>query len=97
MTLLRTAQEGLSNVAKHADASHAGITLSFMDDAVALDVRDDGIGLATQANGDGVGFGLIGMRQRVEQLSGTVEIESEPGAGTAVSVTIPIPRGDDDE
>ncbi len=97
VTLLRAAQEGLSNVAKHADASHTGITLSFMDDAVALDVRDDGIGLATQANGDGVGFGLIGMRQRVEQLSGTMEIESEPGAGTAVSVTIPIPRGDDDE
>lgn len=97
VTLLRAAQEGLSNVAKHAGATQTGITLSFMDDAVVLDMRDDGVGFAT-ANGHrkAGSYGLLGMRQRVERLDGIVEIESEPGGGTAVSVTIPTPRGAED-
>ena len=98
VTLLRAAQESLSNIAKHAAASNAGITLSFMEDAVALDVRDDGVGFLSGGNGAaGQGFGLIGMRQRVDQLSGRIEIESEPGGGTAVSVTLPTPIGADDD
>ena len=44
MALLRTAQEALANVAKHANASRAGLTLSYMGDVVTLDVRDDGVG-----------------------------------------------------
>ena len=92
VVLLRAAQESLSNVAKHAGASHTGITLSFMDDVVTLDVRDDGIGFAGgNGGGDPGGYGLIGMRQRVEGLEGTLEIESGPGQGTAISVTIPSP------
>jgi signal transduction histidine kinase len=100
IALLRAAQECLSNVAKHARASHTGITLSFMDEAITLDVRDDGVGFATSRGNSGPrvgGYGLIGMRQRAEQLEGTVAIESRPGEGTAVSVTIPAPtrgRGD---
>ena len=91
VTLLRTAQEALANVAKHAGATRVGLTLSFMDDDVALDVRDDGAGfdpagLRTTAEG---GFGLTAMRQRVEGLAGMLEIESEPGAGTAISACIP--------
>jgi signal transduction histidine kinase len=91
VALLRAAQEGLSNIAKHASASHTGITLSFMDDVVTLDVRDDGHGFVPGHNGGGErgGYGLIGMRQRVEQLEGTVAVESHLGEGTAVSVTIP--------
>ena len=91
VALLRAAQEGLSNVAKHAGASHTGITLSFMDGVVTLDVRDDGTGFLPGRNGGGRrgGYGLIGMRQRVEQLAGTVAIESHPGDGTAVSIMIP--------
>jgi signal transduction histidine kinase len=100
VTLLRVAQEALANVAKHARASRAGVTLSYMEDVVTLDVRDDGAGFTTPqpaapqpaANGhpatDG-GFGLIAMRQRVTRLAGQLEIESEPGAGTAVSASLP--------
>jgi len=91
VTLLRTAQEALANVAKHAAATRVGLTLSFMDDEVALDVRDDGAGFdpaGLRVSADG-GFGLTAMRQRVEGLSGTLEIESEAGAGTAVSACIP--------
>jgi signal transduction histidine kinase len=91
VALLRTAQEALANVAKHAGATRAGLTLSFMGDVVTLDVRDDGIGFdpAEQRPGDGSGFGLVGMRQRVGRVAGSLAIESEPGGGTAVSARVP--------
>jgi signal transduction histidine kinase len=65
-----------------------------MGDIVSIDVRDDGIGLdpAALTNGNsssGSGFGLTAMRQRVEGLAGTLEVESEPGAGTAISAFLP--------
>ncbi len=102
VTLLRVAQEALANVAKHAGASRAGVTLSYMEDVVSLDVRDDGAGFVPPArpnapNGSlaGGGFGLIAMRQRVSRLAGPLEIESEPGSGTAVSASQPaIPLGE---
>src|SRR5207244_4322046 len=103
VTLLRVAQEALANVARHASASRAGVTLSYMEDVVSLDVRDDGVGFAV-AEGNGHlngetpaagGFGLIAMRQRVSRLAGQLEIESEPGVGTAVSASLPaIPLGE---
>jgi len=93
VTLLRVAQEALANVAKHAHASRAGVTLSYMEDVVTLDVRDDGTGFnGTGFDGNaaaGGGFGLIAMRQRVTRLAGQLEIESEPGEGTAVSASLP--------
>ncbi|MFD6072855.1 sensor histidine kinase, partial [Amycolatopsis lurida] len=98
VTLLRAAQEALANVAKHAKAGRVGITLSYMEDLVTLDVRDDGVGFeptAQRASGsaDG-GFGLAGMRQRVQRLAGRLDIESEPGGGTAISASVPaIPAG----
>ncbi|AOS65024.1 sensor histidine kinase [Actinoalloteichus hymeniacidonis] len=98
VTLLRAAQEALVNVAKHAKAERVGLTLSYMEDLVTLDVRDDGIGFdpddqraAISTNG---GFGLAGMRQRVQRLAGRLDIESEPGGGTAISASVPaIPAG----
>ena len=96
VTLLRTAQEALANVQKHAHARRARLTLSFMGDVVALDVRDDGIGFDAQRPepASGGGFGLQGMRQRVARVAGTLVIESEPGGGTAVSARVPaIPTG----
>jgi len=96
--LLRTAQEALTNVAKHAGATRVGVTLSYMDDEVVLDVRDDGAGfdlvsvrdagnIAPERAG---GFGLCVMRQRIEGQSGTFRVESEPGFGTAISVSVPV-------
>ncbi|ONI75395.1 two-component sensor histidine kinase [Actinosynnema sp. ALI-1.44] len=98
VTLLRTAQEALANVAKHARASRVGLTLSYMEDLVSIDVRDDGVGFdpnAKRANGStNGGFGLAGMRQRVQRLAGQLDIESEPGGGTAISASVPaIPAG----
>ena len=104
VTLLRVAQEALANVAKHATAGHAWVTLSYMEDVVTLDVRDNGAGFAQPGPGNergnepgneqsraghSGGFGLIAMRQRVNRLAGQLAIESEPGAGTAVSASLP--------
>ena len=93
IALLRTGQEALANVGKHASASRVGVTLSYMEDVVTLDVRDDGIGFDLAGVpgevADGSGFGLIGMRQRVGRIAGRLEIESSPGEGTAVSATVP--------
>ena len=95
VALLRTAQEALANVAKHAAAARVWLTLSYMGDVVVLDVRDDGIGftVAERDARDGSGFGLTGMRQRVARVAGSVAIESEPGGGTAVSARVPADRG----
>jgi len=106
-TLLRAAQEALANVAKHAEATRVGLTLSYMGDVVSLDVRDDGVGFAPDPpnaeaghlNGASAvdqvgGFGLLGMRQRIARVAGTLVVESEPGRGTAVSASVPaIPVG----
>jgi signal transduction histidine kinase len=88
LALLRIAQEALTNVGKHAGATRAGVTLSYMGDVVTLDVRDDGVGFPAGAE-PSAGFGLTSMRQRAQRVAGTLEIESEPGAGTAVSARVP--------
>jgi signal transduction histidine kinase len=85
VALFRVAQEALHNVARHADASRVGVTLSYLHDVVLLDIRDDGRGM----NGQGHGFGLTSMRQRVRGLGGAVEIESAADEGTAISVRVP--------
>ncbi|WBB66216.1 sensor histidine kinase [Micromonospora sp. WMMD812] len=97
VTLLRAAQEALANVARHAAATRVGLTLSYMEDVVTLDVRDDGVGFAGEPpvprHPDG-GYGLTAMRQRVTRVGGELAIESEPGGGTAVSASVPaLPGG----
>ncbi|ALC26588.1 sensor histidine kinase [Streptomyces sp. CFMR 7] len=94
VALLRTAQSALANTVRHAGAGRAEITLSFMDTSVALDVVDDGRGFDPAAvpvdeRGDG-GFGLPAMRSRAATLGGTLSVESAPGQGTALAVTLPV-------
>ena len=97
VTLLRAAQEALTNVRKHARASRAVLTLSYMDDRVALDVRDDGVGFAPDGacaflgEGGATGFGLKAMRERAERAGGALLVESEPGRGTTLAVELPVP------
>ncbi|MFC7547299.1 sensor histidine kinase [Plantactinospora sp. GCM10030261] len=94
VTLLRTAQEALANVAKHAEAGRVGLTLSYMEDQVTLDVRDDGRGFIPAVvpyppPGSDGGYGLTVMRQRIAGVDGQLTIESEPDAGTAISASVP--------
>lgn len=90
VTLLRAAQESLANIDKHAAASRAAITLSYMDGSVSLDTRDDGVGFDTLLPMGPEHFGLAAMEQRVGALGGEMHVESAPGDGTAVSVHIPV-------
>jgi signal transduction histidine kinase len=97
VALLRATQEALANVGRHAEASRAGITLSFTDDSVVLDVRDDGVGFDIGSLPQSDSFGLTAMRGRVGQVDGELHVESAPGDGTAISVRVPIaPAGAQD-
>ncbi len=84
--LYRIVQEALANVYRHAQASEARVHLAFDEQTVTLQVRDDGVGLRPESAG---GRGLGHIRQRVEDLGGTFEIESAPGEGTVVRATLP--------
>ncbi|WP_174556848.1 sensor histidine kinase [Nocardia mexicana] len=86
--LVRVAQGAVSNVVRHAGADRMRITLTYADDAVHLDVVDDGIGIDPAVFARGT-FGLAAMRSRVEEQGGGMNVESEPGH-TAVTVTFPL-------
>ncbi|MBM9620807.1 sensor histidine kinase [Streptomyces zhihengii] len=90
--LLRIAQGALANVREHAGATAAAVTLTYLDDQVVLDVADDGRGFEPAATAPaGVrGHGLPAIRARVQQLGGTLTIESAPGEGTVLSAAIPL-------
>jgi signal transduction histidine kinase len=88
VTLLRSAQEALSNVRRHARAGSVQVTLTFADAEVTLAVRDDGDGFDTASSNGG--FGLGGMRRRVASAGGDVGVTSSPGAGTTVTVRLPV-------
>ncbi|GAA4908999.1 signal transduction histidine kinase [Actinomycetospora succinea] len=86
--LFRTAQEGLTNVRKHAGASRAEVVLDYAAGAVRVEVRDDGRGaLAGGSGGDGVG--LLGLRERAEELGGTLSLGPGADGGCALRVEVP--------
>jgi signal transduction histidine kinase len=88
VVLLRSAQEALSNARKHAGAASVAVSLSYeREGPVVLEVRDDGAGF--DVGSDTGGYGLRGMRSRVELVAGTLAVTSSPGAGTTVRVAIP--------
>jgi signal transduction histidine kinase len=97
VTLLRSSQEALANVRKHAQATTVCVTLSYLGDTVILDVEDNGKGLMQKVEArDGLtsgGFGLVAMRERVAQLGGELFVESEPGEGTTLSISLPLENG----
>ncbi len=84
-------QEALNNVVKHAGAVHATVVARRAEGAVEVEVRDDGAGFEKDA--PGAGRGLVGMRERVAMLGGTIAIDSIPGAGTRVTATVPLGEG----
>lgn len=88
LTVLRGTQEALTNVGRHSGAHSAAVTLSYMGDVVALDVQDDGKGFDPETI-SGTGYGLKGIRERVERLRGSFSIESLPGQGSTISFSVP--------
>ncbi|MDP2369084.1 PAS domain S-box protein [Rhodoferax sp.] len=88
-TLFRIVQEALTNIARHARASHAMVALQDRGDELLLTIADDGCGLSTALEGERKTYGLLGMRERVDMLGGRLAIDSSPGRGTHIEVTIP--------
>lgn len=92
LTLLRTAQEALTNIAKHAEATKATVTLSFAAEEAMLDIRDNGRGFdprVDRADPELGGFGLGALRQRVARVGGRLAVVSRPTAGTVVVAAVP--------
>lgn len=87
LALYRTVQEGLTNTRKHSRASRVDLTLDYGDpDRVVLAIKDNGVGAASTDNG---GFGLVGVRERVQLLGGSVAIKTEPGQGFQLIIQVP--------
>ena len=86
--LLHIGQEALTNSLKHAHATKFQAQLSFNPDAVYLELQDNGDGFNV-GNANGGGFGLIGMKERAEQIGATVDVSSKPGAGTSIVAVSP--------
>ncbi|MFC7616491.1 sensor histidine kinase [Actinokineospora soli] len=74
----------MTNVRKHADASHAELVLDYTDPVVRLDVRDDGTGTAT-----GDGYGLVGLRERAAHVGGSLRAGRAPGEGWTLTMEVP--------
>jgi PAS domain S-box-containing protein len=92
--LLRVGQEALTNVLKHARAANVLVELGYGDCEVRLHVEDDGHGFDPEGQaGRGEGVGLTGVRERAERMGARLVIRSSPGAGTAITVTVPVPPG----
>jgi signal transduction histidine kinase len=87
VVVLRVAQEALTNVRRHAQAREVAVRLVADESRVRVEVRDDGVGFAPAA---GPGFGLAGMRGRVREVGGDLDVASAPGRGTRVTVRVPL-------
>jgi signal transduction histidine kinase/ligand-binding sensor domain-containing protein len=89
---LRVAQEAIHNVKKHAGAHHLFVQLEYGPERIALEVRDDGRGFASNQKPSPGHYGLTGMRERAAAIGGTLEVTSKPGAGTTVRLYASPPR-----
>jgi NarL family two-component system sensor histidine kinase LiaS len=87
-TLFRIAQEALANVARHSSASYAELTLEYGTGSVTMTIKDNGLGFTPEAPHGGVG--LASMRERAESAGGDFTVESVPGRGTQIIVSMPI-------
>lgn len=93
-TLFRIGQEAITNIVRHAEAESVGITVAFGEQVVGLDIVDDGKGFDPEAMDRSFegprGLGLLGIKERVALLDGTVTIQSAPGKGTRIMVEVPL-------
>jgi len=91
LALYRAAQEGLTNVRKHARASRVDVSLDFQPSEVRLEVKDNGVGAAETAGG----FGLLGIRERMQLLGGRLEISTGMGKGFCLTASVPVSQADE--
>lgn len=88
--IFRMAQEALTNIAKHADASCASLAIIYTRTSVSLTITDNGCGLKPGYDDKPNSFGLLGMTERCEEIGGTILINSQPGNGCVITIKIPL-------
>ncbi|MBI4304580.1 MAG: GAF domain-containing protein [Chloroflexi bacterium] len=95
-TLFRVIQEAVNNIARHARAENAEVILQFKRGAICIQIKDDGQGFdvreAISSKDRPRGFGLLGMKERVELANGALSIHSQPGSGTEIDIEIPLSK-----
>jgi signal transduction histidine kinase len=87
LSAYRIVQEGLTNVLKHAGATEADVIVRYRPDEVEIEVRDNGGGVS---NGDGLGHGLVGIRERVKIYGGEMSVSADPEGGFVLSTRLPV-------
>jgi signal transduction histidine kinase len=88
--VFRILQETLTNVARHAHARHVDVEVCFAEGRIQLGIRDDGCGFDLTASRKSNSFGLVGLRERAYLIGGDLLLESAPGKGTSIELTIPM-------
>ncbi|MFP5390580.1 MAG: histidine kinase [Gammaproteobacteria bacterium] len=92
--IFRIVQEALTNIARHANASHVTLYLYRSDHQLLLSIRDDGCGISAQDMEKAQSLGLIGMRERVWGLQGEISVSSDEPPGTRIDIVLPVPAND---
>jgi two-component system, sensor histidine kinase LadS len=93
MNLYRIVQESINNILKHSRATEADIKIARNGHHVLLRIADNGQGIAPDVNAEASkrGFGLTGMAERARMLGGHYQLQSTPGQGTAINISLPLP------
>ena len=89
-TIFRVFQEILTNVLRHAQATRLDVKMSKNAESFELEVKDNGRGITEAEKSNTRSLGLLGMRERVQLIAGTIQIDGQPGEGTVVVVTVPM-------
>ena len=95
ISLFRAAQEALTNIARHSYATEVDLKLDSVENGIKLVIRDNGIGITEKQIKDGKSYGIMGLRERISALGGTVDIHGEKGSGTIISVWTPVQDGEE--
>nr|WP_256440991.1 MULTISPECIES: ATP-binding protein [unclassified Exiguobacterium] len=90
INVFRLVQESVQNAIKHAKTAEIIVNVEQASDVIHIHVRDYGVGFESSTIGEG-SFGIVGMRERIELVNGSITIDSEVGKGTVVRMSIPIP------
>ena len=88
--IFRVLQESLSNIVRHAQASEVEVVLAQEAGHIALRISDNGVGMRPGDHGKRCAFGLKSIRERVQAMGGEMQIDSQPGQGTALAIRVPL-------
>ncbi len=94
--VFRIVQESLTNIAKHAKAKRAEVTIAEDAGTLVVRIHDDGVGFVAQAPRKSGSFGLVGLRERAALLRGEARIHATPGSGTTIEVRLPLQSAEDE-